>query len=109
MGMREHARLLLHKALTGETSLDILLASGRAPIETTGLLAQQAAEKLLKAAPRAVGARRPRTHDLERPCDLSRSRGYGAVGGGSCALTSRPFGPSSSPRGEEVPSRARRR
>jgi len=64
MPQEEHVETLLAKAESDERALDILLASGAAPLEAVGFHAQQATEKLLKAALKATGHPFPLTHDL---------------------------------------------
>lgn len=64
MAALDEARRLLHKAAQDEYVLDRLLADRDVPDEQLGFHAQQAAEKLLKAALFALGAEPPRTHHL---------------------------------------------
>lgn len=64
MAALDEARRLLRKAAQDEYVLDRLLADPGAPDEQLGFHAQQAAEKLLKAALFALGAEPPRTHHL---------------------------------------------
>lgn len=66
MPRRKHVELLLHKAEQDERTLEILLSHDSAPVESIGFHAQQAAEKLLKAAIKALGGEYPMTHDLWR-------------------------------------------
>lgn len=75
MARREHIELLLGKAAQDEHTLDILLRDGGAPAESVGFHAQQAAEKLLKAAIKAGGADYPLTHDLHRLMRLAAQAG----------------------------------
>ena len=65
MPRREQVELLLHKASEDEAALDILLASPAPPPAVVGFHAQQAAEKLLKAALRAARVEYPYTHILD--------------------------------------------
>jgi len=70
MSRRAHIETLLRKAAQDELALDLLLQHGAMPEELVGFHAQQAAEKLLKAALRTVGADYPLTHRIERLMDL---------------------------------------
>lgn len=74
MGPREHIERLLAKSAQDEYVLDRLLADENAPGEVFGFHAQQAAEKLLKAALVASGMDYPRTHRLVELLDLLRSK-----------------------------------
>jgi HEPN domain-containing protein len=60
----EHYELLLRKAAQDEYLLDLMVADPHAPTEAFGFHAQQAAEKLLKAALVGTGLQYPRTHRL---------------------------------------------
>jgi len=62
----KHAELLLQKASQGEYVLDLMLRQADAPLEPFGLHAQQATEKMLKAAIKASGPDYPLTHDIAR-------------------------------------------
>jgi len=66
MPRSEHVQLLLYKAEQDEQALDILLRDANAPLEVVGFLAQQAIEKLLKAALKAAGVDYPFTHVIDR-------------------------------------------
>jgi len=70
-----HIDVLLEKAAQDESALDALIEHGGIAPETLGFHAQQAAEKLLKAAIRAVGAEFPLTHRLSALCDILRDAG----------------------------------
>ena len=61
----DEAQHLYAAAQRDMTSLDILIASGRAPHETIGFLAQQACEKLIKTLMVLHAIKIERTHDLE--------------------------------------------
>ena len=67
--------LLLKKAEQDEYVLEKLLDDPGAPIEIFGFHAQQAAEKLLKAALVASGGVYPQTHRLAELMDLIRGQG----------------------------------
>ena len=71
----EAARLLLAKARQDEYVLEQFAGDPQAADETFGFHAQQAAEKLLKAALVARGLVYPRTHRLGDLLDLARDRG----------------------------------
>lgn len=71
----EAARLLLAKARQDEFVLEQFVANPKAADETFGFHAQQAAEKLLKAALAARGVRYPHTHRLGDLLDLAREQG----------------------------------
>lgn len=58
--------MLLAKAAQDEFVLDLMLDDPATPLEPFGFHAQQATEKLLKAAIKALGAEYPLTHDLHR-------------------------------------------
>jgi len=75
MQPREHFELLLQKAAQDEYTMDVLLPDPLASDEVIGFHAQQAAEKLLKAAITAVGAEYPRSHRLTELIDLARASG----------------------------------
>jgi HEPN domain-containing protein len=78
MPRREHADLPMRKAAEDEHALDILVRDGTAAIETMGFLAQQATEKLLKAALVLAGVAPPFTHDLSLLLDLLHAAGLDA-------------------------------
>lgn len=73
MQPREHFELLLAKAAQDEYTLEVLLLHPEVSDEVFGFHAQQAAEKLLKAAITAAGAEYPRSHRLAELIDLARS------------------------------------
>ena len=75
MASLEAARLLLAKARQDEYVLAQFAENPAAADETFGFHAQQAAEKLLKAALSAQGVVSPRTHRLGDLLDLARDRG----------------------------------
>ena len=75
MAACDEARRLLAKAAEDEYVVDRLLADPAAPEAITGFHAQQATEKLLKAALFAAGAAPPRTHSLAQLMDLARDHG----------------------------------
>lgn len=75
MAASDEARRLLVKAAEDEYVLDRLLEDGNAPETMVGFHAQQAAEKLLKAALFMAGAAPPRTHNLAQLMDLATERG----------------------------------
>jgi HEPN domain-containing protein len=75
MASVEAARLLLAKARQDEYVLEQFADNPEAADETFGFHAQQAAEKLLKAALAARGVVSPRTHRLGDLLDLARDRG----------------------------------
>ncbi len=75
MAQLEAARLLLAKAGQDEFVLAEFAGNPQAADETFGFHAQQAAEKLLKAALAARGVVYPRTHRLGDLLDLARDRG----------------------------------
>jgi hypothetical protein len=58
--------LLLAKSAQDEFVLDLMLNEPQTPLEPFGFHAQQATEKLLKAAIKALGGEYPLTHDLHR-------------------------------------------
>ena len=64
MRSREHSRLLLRKAAQDEFVLEKLAPDAQAPDEVIGFHAQQAVEKMLKAALTHNAVRYRRTHDL---------------------------------------------
>ena len=70
MAACEEARRLLAKAGEDEYVLDRLLENAAAPEAMVGFHAQQAAEKLLKAALFLAGAVPPRTHNLTQLLEL---------------------------------------
>ncbi|MEW6754819.1 MAG: UPF0158 family protein [Candidatus Latescibacterota bacterium] len=76
---REHALLLLRKAAEDEYVLDCLLEDPDSPTAPFGFHAQQAAEKLLKAALVCSGITYPRTHRLAELTDLLLQAGVTAV------------------------------
>jgi len=71
MPASDEARRLLAKATEDEYVLDRLLDDPGAPDSIVGFHAQQAAEKLLKAALFLGGVAPPRTHNLARLVDLA--------------------------------------
>jgi HEPN domain-containing protein len=75
MAACDEARRLLTKAGEDEYVLDRLLGDGAAPEAVVGFHAQQAAEKLLKAALFLAGVAPPRTHNLAQLADLAASSG----------------------------------
>lgn len=75
MPQRRHVDVLLEKAAQDEGALRALLAHEDVATEVFGFHAQQAAEKLLKAAIRARGAEYPLTHRLTDLLDLLTSVG----------------------------------
>ncbi|MCE5326659.1 MAG: HEPN domain-containing protein [Planctomycetaceae bacterium] len=78
---REQALVLLAKARQDEVLLEEVLASPRVADEIVGFHAQQAIEKLLKAALSLREIRYRKTHDLRELLDLLRDIG--------CALPER--------------------
>lgn len=75
MAACDEARRLLARAGEDEYVLDRLLEQAAAPESMVGFHAQQAAEKLLKAALFLAGAVPPRTHNLAQLMDLASSSG----------------------------------
>lgn len=75
MAACDEARRLLTKAGEDEYVLDRLLGDAAAPEAVVGFHAQQAAEKLLKAALFLAGVAPPRTHNLAQLADLAASSG----------------------------------
>ena len=75
MAACDEARRLLAKAGEDEYVLDRLLGDAAAPEAVVGFHAQQAAEKLLKAALFLAGVAPPRTHNLAELADLAVSSG----------------------------------
>ena len=75
MASIEAARMLLAKARQDEYVLEQFADNPEAADETFGFHAQQAAEKLLKAALAARGVVSPRTQRLGDLLDLARDRG----------------------------------
>src|SRR3989304_1530108 len=75
MAACDEARRLLAKAGEDEYVLDRLLADAAAPEAVVGFHAQQAAEKLLKAALFLAGVAPPRTHNLAQLMDLAAGSG----------------------------------
>lgn len=75
MAASDEARRLLAKAAEDEYVLDRLLADETAPDAMLGFHAQQAAEKLLKAALFLAGVAPPRTHNLAALTDLADTSG----------------------------------
>ena len=71
----QNSRVLLGKARQDEFVLDQFVDNPAAADETFGFHAQQAAEKLLKAALAAGGVVPPRTHRLGDLLDLAHDRG----------------------------------
>jgi HEPN domain-containing protein len=76
MAASDEARRLLAKAAEDEYVLDRLLDDAAAPEAMVGFHAQQAAEKLLKAALFLAGAVPPRTHNLTQLLALVESSGF---------------------------------
>ena len=74
MGQLEAARLLVGKARQDEYVLERLAGDPQVADEAFGFHAQQAAEKLLKAALAAAAVVYPRTHRLGELIDLGRDR-----------------------------------
>lgn len=75
MAACDEARRLLAKAAEDEYVLDRLLGDAAAPEAVVGFHAQQAAEKLLKAALFLSSLVPPRTHNLAALVDLAASSG----------------------------------
>jgi HEPN domain-containing protein len=75
MAACDEARRLLAKAGEDEYVLDRLLEHAAAPEAMVGFHAQQAAEKLLKAALFLAGGVPPRTHNLAQLIDLATASG----------------------------------
>jgi HEPN domain-containing protein len=75
MAASDEARRLLAKAAEDEYVLDRLLEDAKAPEAMVGFHAQQAAEKLLKAALFLAGAVPPRTHNLTQLLELADASG----------------------------------
>ena len=75
MRSREHSRLLLRKAAQDEFVLEKLAPDAQAPDEVIGFHAQQAVEKMLKAALTHNAVRYRRTHDLVELIDVLRDNG----------------------------------
>ncbi len=75
MKWREHAELLLRKAGQDEYLLDRKLDDPAAPTEAFGFHAQQAAEKMLKAALALHEIAYPHTHRLADLLDALRTAG----------------------------------
>ena len=75
MAASDEARRLLAKAAEDEYVLDRLLGDALAPDSMVGFHAQQAVEKLLKAALFLAGAAPPRTHQLVELLDLANAHG----------------------------------
>lgn len=71
MAGSDEARRLLGKAGEDEYALDRLLDDAAAPDSVVGFHAQQAAEKLLKAALFLAGVAPPRTHNLAWLLDVA--------------------------------------
>ena len=76
MSQRDHIETLLRKAAQDEFALVLLLQHDAAPEELVGFHAQQATEKLLKAALRRISVAYPLTHQIERLMDLLAESGY---------------------------------
>ena len=68
---REAVLEWLAKARNDWATVEILLASGRAPGETTCFHCQQYVEKLVKAVLTHEGVEAPKTHDLRRLIQLA--------------------------------------
>jgi len=75
MRSREHAEILLRKADQDIFVLEKLIGDPASPDEILGFHAQQAAEKLLKAALTNRAVRYGRTHDLFELIKLIRQNG----------------------------------
>lgn len=75
MAASDEARRLLAKAAEDEYVLDCLVGDASAPDSMVGFHAQQAAEKLLKAALFISGVTPLRTHNLAELVDLARAHG----------------------------------
>ena len=75
MAACDEARRLLTKAGEDEYVLDRLLDDAAAPEAMVGFHAQQAAEKLLKAALFLADVAPPRTHNLSQLLDLATASG----------------------------------
>ncbi len=75
MAVSDEARRMLAKAAEDEYVLDRLLDDPAAPDSMVGFHAQQAAEKLLKAALFLAGVTPPRTHNLAGLLDLADDHG----------------------------------
>lgn len=75
MAASDEARRLLAKAGEDEYVVDRLLADAAAPEAVLGFHAQQAAEKLLKAALFLAAVAPPRTHNLAALMDLATESG----------------------------------
>jgi HEPN domain-containing protein len=75
MAASDEVRRLLAKAAEDEYVLARLLEDAAAPEAILGFHAQQAAEKLLKAALFLAGAAPPRTHNLAQLTDLAADHG----------------------------------
>ena len=75
MTENEHVKLLLAKAEQDEFVLGKFAQDEQAPLEVFGFHAQQAAEKILKAAVVAAGGTYPRTHRLEELIELGKDLG----------------------------------
>lgn len=71
----EHVRLLLSKAAEDEAALVVLLGHGPATLMAAGFHAQQAVEKLLKAALCSRGVDYPKTHIIRVLLDLLQEAG----------------------------------
>ncbi len=67
---RTHVEVLLYKAAQDEQALRALRDRSDVAVDIYGFHAQQAAEKLLKAAVRAGGGEPPMTHRLAELLDL---------------------------------------
>jgi HEPN domain-containing protein len=75
MAASDEARRLLAKAAEDEYVLDRLLDDAAAPEAMVGFHAQQAAEKMLKAALFLTGTVPPRTHNLTQLLELADAGG----------------------------------
>jgi HEPN domain-containing protein len=75
MTENEHVKLLLAKAEQDEFVLARFSEDNEAPVEVFGFHAQQAAEKLIKAAIVAAGGKYPMTHRLEELIELGKDLG----------------------------------
>lgn len=75
MPLRRHVELLLAKADEDLSVLDILMQHPGAPVTALGFHAQQAVEKLLKAALKVTGGDYPLTHNIRVLLELLEDAG----------------------------------
>lgn len=75
MQCRDHVDLLLRKAANDEFTVRKLVPDSESPDEVIGFHAQQAIEKLLKAALSLKGVSYRKTHDLAELIDLLQDSG----------------------------------